>query len=179
VENAGGHVPACAHIQAIGLGQIRDAVVALVPALQTVTHLFPAGAGLESEESVREVGAIIVELGWEEVRLRFLLLANPGSVLRHVVHVMGQRALVVEELGINGPAAVTVPHLVAQQPGAQVGYHILEQHLLWVVVIAVNNVAQALVGRCQGAVISLGRRREPAFVDAAAVRAKRIVVFGV
>ena len=62
VQYAGRDQPAGAGLEAIGLGEIKDAVVALVPILQTLAHLRLGGAGFEAHEGVREIVAHTIVL---------------------------------------------------------------------------------------------------------------------
>jgi len=112
----------------------------------------------------------------EEVGFRFLLHADKRGELLRLMQMMRQRVAVVEKLGIHRPLAVLAPHLVAQQRRTQFGHDIEQQHLVRCVALCVDDIAQPLVGRGQRAVVGLRRRREPAFIDAAAVGAERIIV---
>ena len=176
MEHARRHIPARARLQAIGLGQVGDLVVALVPDLQAVAHLLLRRARLQAEEGVGEGAAVVVELGRVEIGLRFRRHPHQLGVLLALVQVVGQRVPVVEEFRVHGPLAVGVPQLLAQQLGAQLADHVHQQHFFGLAALFVDDVAQALVGRGQRPVVGLGGGGKPAFVDAAAVGAKRVIV---
>ena len=107
---------------------------------------------------------------------RVFAACPPGGVFLHLVQVMGQRALVVKKLAeYIGQACIGVPHVVAQQRGAQLGHGIDQQRQMRLVAVTYD-IAEPLVRRGQRAVVGLGGRREPAFVDAASVRAKGVMV---
>ena len=73
--------PAGAGLQAVGLGEIEDAVVALVPVLEALADLRLGGAGFEAEEGVGEVVADVVVLRREVVALGLALLADERGLL--------------------------------------------------------------------------------------------------
>jgi hypothetical protein len=50
-----------------------------------------------------------------------VLLADELGVLLLLVQMVGERRLVVEELGIDRPAAILIPELLAKQVGPQLG----------------------------------------------------------
>jgi len=99
-------------------------------------------------------------------------------VVGHLVQVEGERALVIKELGIHGPLVILVPEVIAQELGAQVGDDLGEEDLLGVALVAIDHVTEALVGRGEGAVVGLGGGAEPAFIDAAPLRAEGVEVVG-
>ena len=57
VQDAGRHQPAGAGLQPIGLAEVEDAVVALVPAFQAAADVVLGRARLQAEEGVGEVVA--------------------------------------------------------------------------------------------------------------------------
>ena len=104
-------------------------------------------------------------------------MADGGGVLLHLVQVMGQRALVVEEFGIHGPAAVRIPQFRTQQFGPQVRHHIgkeLARHIIPRLVV--DHIAEPFIRCGQRPVVRLGSGRKPALVDAAADGAESIVI---
>ena len=84
---------------------------------------------------------------------------------------MGDRPHVVEELGVDGPLLVLRPDVLADDLRAQFRDDVAQQELL----LAGDAVAQPLVGRA-AFVGGLGGGGEPAFIDAAAVRAEGVVI---
>ena len=106
VQDAGRHQPAGAGLQAIGLAEIEDAVVALVPVVQAADDVVLGRARLQAEEGVGEVVAHGVELRREIVRFRLAFLADLGRLGLALVHVVRDRPQVVEELAVDRPALV-------------------------------------------------------------------------
>ena len=119
MQHVGGNQPAGAGLESIGLGKIEDAVVPLVPALEAAVNVGLGRAGLEPEERVGEVVAGPVELGREIIALGLALAAQLGGLLLVLVHVVRDRPQVVEELAVNRPALVGVPHAAADHLGAE------------------------------------------------------------
>ena len=128
-------------------------------------------AGLEAQERVGEVVAGPVELGREIIALGLALAAQLGGLLLVLVHVVGDRPEVVEELAVDRPALVGVPQAAADHLGAEELDRLFEGEP----VAVVDDVAESLVGRCPF-VGRGGRRGEPALVDPAAVGAQGIEV---
>jgi hypothetical protein len=122
------------------------------------------------------VGEVVpdgVELGREVIAFGLPLLADQGRLILVMVHVMGNRSHIVEELGVDGPALVLVPHFLPDEAGA-FGHHRFQQGEAFAIV---DHVAEAFVVR---AVVVAGFRsgREPALVDAAAMRAQGVIIVG-
>ena len=115
VQHAGGHHPAGARLQAVGLREVEDAVVALVPVLQAAADVGLGGARLQAHERVVEMVLGGVQLRREVVALGLALLAGQGGVLGLLVHVVRDGAHVVEELRVDRPALVLVPHRLADR----------------------------------------------------------------
>ena len=91
VQQARRHVPAGARLQAIGLGQIGDAVVALVPDLQTVQRTCSLVVpGSRPKKVWGKLAPWLFSCGGKIVGLRLGLLAHGCGMLRHLVQVMGQ-----------------------------------------------------------------------------------------
>ena len=174
VEDAGADQPAGAGLQAVGLGEVEDAVVALVPILEALADLGLGGAGFEAEEGVGEIVAHVVVLRREVVGLGFAFLADELGLLGALVHVQGNRPHVVEELRVDRPLAILLPDGLADDGGAAVGDRLAQREAS----LADHAVAEALVGHA-AFVGGLGRRGEPALVNAAAVGAVGVGVVGV
>ena len=171
MQHSGRHHPAGARLEAVGLREIEDAVVALVPVLQAAADIGLGRARLQPEERVVEMVLRGVQLRREVVALRLALLAGQRGMLALLVHVVRDRAHVVEELRVDGPAAILVEHRLADEPGAGLGHGVAEQESL----ALEDGVAQPLVGRAV-VVGRLGRAGEPAFVDAAAMGSQSVPV---
>ena len=171
MEHVGRNQPPGARLEPVGLGQVEDAVVALVPPLQAAAELFLLRPRLEPEESVREVVARPVELGREVVALGLPFPAELGGLLLVLVHVVRDRAQVVEELAVDGPLLVGVPEPGPDHLGSVEADGVAEGEFL----AAVNDVAQTLVRGC-ALVGRRGRRGEPAFVDAAPMGPQRVEI---
>src|SRR5205814_9157241 len=98
-------------------------------------------------------------------------LAAASEALRlllALVHVVRNRPEVVEELAQQVPAALARHRRRTEQQIARLVDRLLQQESG----AAGAHVAQALVGRRAGSVVGVGRRREPALVDAAAMAAE-------
>src|ERR1051325_1401689 len=164
VKDARANEPTRAGLEAIGLGQIKNAVVAFVPVFQAAPDLGFGGAGFEAEESVWKIVADVVVLRGEVVGLRFAFLADEFGLFGTLVHVMRDRAHVIEELRIDRPFLVLVPNPFADDGRATFGDGPLQSEPL----PARDDVTKALVG----CAIFVGGGRgggEPTFVNAAAV----------
>ena len=121
VEDARVDEPAGAGLEAIGLGEIEDAVVALVPVFEALADLRLGRAGLEAHEGVGEIVADVVVLRREVIGLRLAFLADELRLLGALVHVMRNRPHVVEELRVDRPLAVLLPDRLADERRAAVG----------------------------------------------------------
>ena len=174
VENARVDEPAGADLEAVGFGEIEDAVVALVPVADALFDLLLGGAGLEAHEGVGEVVADGVVLGREVVGLGFAFLADELRLGGALVHVVRDRPHVIEEFRVDGPFAVFFPDGFADDGRAAIFDGLGEGEAL----VADDGVAEALV---VGAALvgGDGGGGEPAFVDAAAVQAVGVGVIGV
>ena len=98
MEDARVDKPARANLQAIRPREVEDAIVALVPALQTPANLRLGGAGLQPHEGIGETIADGVLLRREIVRLGLALLPDQSGLSGILVHVVRDRAQVVEKL---------------------------------------------------------------------------------
>jgi hypothetical protein len=174
VQDARPDQPAAADLQAIRLRQVEDAVVALVPILQALADLRLGGAGVEAHERVREIVADVVVLRREVIALGLALLLDQRRLLARLVHVVRDRAHVVEEFGIDRPLLVLVqidsPMIAA--PSSATASASVQRWPAW------TTVAESFVRRA--IVVGGGRgRAEPALVDPAAVQPEGVQVLRV
>ena len=174
VQDARRDQPACATLEPVGLGEVDDTVVATVPVLQALPHVLLRGARLQPHERVGKVVVAVVVLRREVIALRFAFLADELGILERLVHVMGDRPHVVEELRVDGPLLVAVPDLLADELRGPLADGITQEEPL-----AVEHAPrQSLVGHAAlGG--GFGRAGEPPLVDAATVEAVGVVVVGV
>jgi hypothetical protein len=173
VQDARANQPAGARLQAIGLGEVEDAVVALVPILDALADLGLGGAGFEAEEGMGEIVAYVVMLRREVVGLRFAFLADELGLLGILVHVQGNWSHVVEELRVHRPLAILLPDDLADDGGAAIRDRLPQREAFF----ADHAVAEALVGHA-ALVGRLGGGGEPALVNPAAVGAVGVGVVG-
>ena len=171
MQHAGGNEPAGARFQAVGFREIEDAVIAVVPAVEAIDDVLLGGAGFQTHERVREVVADLVHLRREVVRLGLAFLSDEGRLLGVLMHVMRDRAHVVEELRVDGPLAVLVPDGIADDLALEFVDCISQQELL----AASDDVGQTFIPVAI-VVRRFGRRAEPAFIDAAPMHAEGVVV---
>ena len=115
VEDARRDQPAGATLEPVGLGEVDDTVVATVPVLQALPHVLFRGARLQAHERVGKVVIAVVILRRKVIAFWFSFLADELGILERLVHVMGDRPHVVEELRIDGPLLVAVPDLLADE----------------------------------------------------------------
>ena len=121
------------------------------------------------------VGRVV--LGREVVRLGLAAAADARGVLVALVQVMRDRPHVVEELAEQVPALLPRHHRRApssRSPACSTA--VLQQEARPPLQ---PDVAEAFVGGRAGAVVGVGGRREPALVDAAAMRAEGVEIVGV
>jgi len=93
-----------------------------------------------------------------------------------MVDVVRQRAFVVEELRVHGPAAVLLPEPLANNLSLEFLDSIPQQELLDLAAIFEHDETESLVGRGQRPVVGRSRRGEPPLVDAAPLAAERVVI---
>ena len=86
-----------------------------MPVGDAIVDLLPGCAGLETHEGIGEIIADIVVLGREVIAFGFALLPDESGLLGILVHVVGDRSHVIEELGIDRPLAVFVPDARANE----------------------------------------------------------------
>ena len=136
------------------------------------------GARLQAEERVGKIRPIVVELDREEIRFRLAHLVHELRMLLSVMDMVRERTLVVEELGVHGPAVVRVPEARADDGPLQLADRVPQGHFLRPRTVFHDDEAQALVRACLWAVVSRRGRREPPLVDASAVAAQRVIIGG-
>ncbi len=106
VQDAGIDLPSGSRLQLEGAGEKEDAVVALVPVLETAPHIGLGRSRLEPHERVRKMVFELVVLRRKVIRLGLAAAADARGILVALVHVMRNRAQVVEELAEQVPAAI-------------------------------------------------------------------------
>ncbi len=173
MEHARRDQPAGAPLEPVGLRVVKDAVVTFVPVLEAAAEILLRGARLEAHEGVGEVVVTVVVLRRKVVALGLALLADELRVVERLVHVVGDRPHVVEELRVDRPLFVAVPDALADELRPSFAHGVAEQEPLTVEHAPGETLVgnPALVGR-------LGRAREPPLVDAAAVETVGVVVVG-
>src|SRR5208283_1904176 len=140
----------------------------------TFADLGFGGPGFEAEKGIGKVVADVVVLRGKVVGLGLAFLADELGLLGALVHVQGDRPHVVEELGIDWPAAILLPDGLADHHGAAIRDCLAQREALPVH----HAVAQALVADA-AFVGGLGGGGEPAFVYAPAVGAVGVGIVGV
>src|SRR5262249_42765361 len=134
--------PTRPRMQAIRLAVIENAVVSLVPVLEATAHISLGRPRFEAHERVGKIVASVVELRRKVIRLRLALLTDEGCLARILMHVVRDRAHVVEELRIDRPALVLLPD-VGPDERVLLGSNRLAQRERLLAVV--DDVAQALV----------------------------------
>ena len=174
VKNARIDQPTGAYFQAVSLGKIEDAVVALVPIADALLDLLLRRAGLEAHEGIGEIVADGIVLRREVVGLGFAFLADQLRLRGALVHVVRDRPHVIEELRVDGPLFVFFPDRGTDECGAGVGHGLLKRKLF----VADHAPAEAFV---PGATLvgRHGGRGKPTLIDAAAVQAVGVGIVGV
>ena len=165
VQDSGRHVPTGVDLQLISTGQLQQVVVALFEVHQSFLQLFLGGAGIQTHVGLSTLCTVVVHLCGEEVHLGLAGLTGQGSVMISVVDMMGQGTLIVKELGVDGPSAVFIPDVLADDLCAQQFDHLTQGHLLGIVFA--DNIAQAFVFGSFGAVFGMDGGGEPSLVNAA------------
>jgi hypothetical protein len=94
---------------------IQNAIVALIPILQTAHDIIFGCARLEPKERVREIVLNDVVLRREVIRFGFASLADSFGKLVALMHVMGDWAEVIEKFAEDIPSALTRHHIGADQ----------------------------------------------------------------
>ncbi len=171
VEDAGRKQPARPRLEPVGRRQVKDAVVSRIPVLEGAPDILFGRPRGQPEEGVGEVVSHIVVLGREVVGLGLAFLPDQGGLFVALMHVVGNRAHVVEELAVDRPALVLVPDRLADEFCPEFRDGILQQDPLG----PVKYVAQPLVGN-PSFIGRLGSRRKPAFVDPASVQAVSVEI---
>ena len=166
-------LPPRARLEPEGAREIQNAVITLVPVCETPPHVVFGGARLESHEGVGKVIVDLVVLRRKVIRFGLALLPDQRREVVALVHVMRNRAEIVEELAQQIPAAFALHHRRANQEISGFVDKRFQQNAF---AIAGAHVAQPLVFGRSRAIRCVCRRREPPFVDAAAVPAERVEI---
>ena len=175
VQDAGIDLPSAAGFETVSAGVEKNSVVSAVPVLKAAVDIFFCGSGLEAHVGVGKVIAELVVLRREVVGFGLALLSDQLGELVALMHVMRNRAHVVEELAEQVPAAFALHDIGAEQKIAGAFDCIFQQEFAARVGM---NIAEAFVRRGRRAIRGFRRRGEPALVDPAPVRAEGIDVIG-
>ena len=165
-------VPGCSRY---ARGEKQDAVVALAPVFEAASHVGFRRARLEPHERERKRVFNLIVLRREVIRLGLAFLPDELRERIALVQMMRNRSHVVEKLAEQIPSALALHRRRAEQQIAAFVDERLEQHAR---AVLRPHVAQPFVVRGPRAVRRVCRRREPALVDAAAVRAERVEIVG-
>lgn len=171
MEYARGDEPPGAGLEAVGAGEVKDSVVTLVPVLDAATYLLPRCSGFEAHEGVREVVPYVVVLGREVIGFWLAFLTHQFGLLCILVHVVGDRTHVVEELRINRPLAVFAPNRGADEVCTALRHRLLERET----VFSHDHVGEPFVGSAI-VVCRRGRGGEPTLVDSTSVEPKCVKI---
>src|SRR6185437_11214555 len=115
MQNTRIDLPSRAGLQPISLRMIKDAIVALVPALQAAPDIVARRAGLKTHEGIRKIVVLEIVLRREIVSFRFGIAANAPRRFFALVHVMGNRPEIIEEFAQDVPAAALAHYVRAQE----------------------------------------------------------------
>ena len=127
MQHARWNQPASARLESVGFRQIQQPIFALVPAVKTVNDILLGGAWFQPHECIWKIVPDRVHLGWEVVALGLSFLADFCRLFRVLVHVMRDRAHVVEELRIHRPFFERIPDVVTDDFALQLGHGIAQQ----------------------------------------------------
>src|SRR5881296_1673839 len=94
---------------------IQNAIVALIPILQTAHDIIFGCAWLQTKERVRKIVLNDVVLRREVIRFGFAFLADFFGKLVALMHVMRDWTEVIEKFAENIPSALTGHHIGADQ----------------------------------------------------------------
>ena len=108
MQDAWVYLPPAARLETIGAGVEDDSVVPAIPVLQAAVDIFFCGSGLEAHVGVGEVTAELIVLRRKVISFRLALVSNQFGEFVALVHVMRNRAQVVEELAQQIPALFTL-----------------------------------------------------------------------
>jgi ABC-type branched-subunit amino acid transport system ATPase component len=109
MEHSRRNVPARIQGELEASGEVKEPVVAFRKALQALLHLFFGRFRIEPEEGERKIPTVVILLRRKEIHFRLARLSHPRGVHVTVMHMMGKRAFVVEELGEHRPSLVLIP----------------------------------------------------------------------
>src|SRR5262249_32639629 len=115
VQHACRNAPASASTKLICPTQGQDAVVSLVPTFQAAANIGGRSARFEAKRGVREVVTGAVELWRKIMGLGLTLAAHQGGLGIGLMHMQRDGPLIVEELGIDRPATITLPNARPEQ----------------------------------------------------------------
>src|SRR2546421_11230908 len=105
MENPGIDLPPGAGLQPERAREIQNPVIAAAPLFETGAHVRFRRAGLETHERVRKIVERLVVLRRKVIRLRLAAAADAPGLLLALVHVVRNRAEVVEEFAEDVPPA--------------------------------------------------------------------------
>ncbi len=98
MQDAGRDIPAGANFEPVRCRKIRDFVIALFKVQQGLAYLRFRDTGLQTEERVWKITAVVIRLRREIIRLRLAQLPRQRRMLVPMMNMMRQSALIVEEL---------------------------------------------------------------------------------
>ncbi len=176
MENARIDLPAGPTLQPIRSREVRDSVVPTIPVLETAPDVVLRRARLQAHERVGIVVVGRVVLRRKVVRLRLAPASDPFRMLVALVHVMRDGSHVVEELAEEIPSSLARHRVGAEQEIAGGLHRVLQEKPL---TLCRPDVTESLIGRRARTVIRIGGGREPALVDAPAMRPTRVEIVGV
>ena len=162
MKNAWRNQPTSARLQFVSFAEVKNSVIPFVPALEALAKVFFGGTRFQAKESVGEVIAHGIKLGWEIIGFRFAFLTDLCSLIFTLVHVVGDRAHVVKKLAINWPLLVFLPDCCAYQLLTFYIHRILEQEGSFAIH---HNIAVAFVNFTIF-VGSRGGGSKPSFINA-------------
>lgn len=129
VQDAGWDQPTGTAFESVGAGQVENTIVAAVPIFEAASEVIAGCAGFESHKGIAEVVVDVVVLGREVVAFGFPFLSDEGRIFLGLVHVMGDRPHVIEELRVDGPALVLGEDRFTDKTITAFGYGIPEKEL--------------------------------------------------
>ena len=176
MEDARGDIPTGSGNQFVGRSKIGNAVIPPGKVHQGLLHLFPGGFGVQTEECVGKIPAMVVELRREVIGLGLTHLSHQCGMLVPMMDVVGEGALIVEELGKHGPLAIAVPEPLTYEIALEFINGIPEQDLFGFSAVFENDEAQSLVFTCIGTVVRRGGGGEPSLVDATSLASQSVIV---
>ena len=174
VEDARIDQPTRTRLKLIGLGELENLVVALVPVRDAFADLRLGRTRLEAHERIWEIIPDVVVLRREVIRFGLTFEPEQLGLLGVLVHVVRDRTHVVEELGVDGPLFIFLPNRGADEFGAEFGDGLFQGKAD----IVDDDVRETFVGR-PVIVRRFGGGSEPALVDAATVETESVEIIRV